>query len=140
MRAYALRPLLLVGGAYHLVLGGWMMLAPRSFYDALASFPPFNDHFLRDSGAFFLAIGAGFVIAAARAPWQGPVLTITVVWYALHVGSHVVDVADTDPGWHGPATLISLAALLAGFAWLLSETGRRRASGRAPQPRDRPPQ
>jgi len=115
----ALRPLLLALGAYHLALGALMVIAPRTFYDEVAAFPPYNDHFIRDISTFYLALGAVFLVAAARRAWQVPLLVFAVVQYALHVLNHVWDVSDTEPGWLGPVNLIVLALLTALLWWLL---------------------
>ncbi len=115
----ALRPLLLALGAYHLALGALMVIAPRTFYDEIAAYPPYNDHFIRDISTFYLALGALLIVAAARRAWQVPLLVLAVVQYALHVLNHIWDVSDTDPGWMGPVNLVVLALLTAGLWWLL---------------------
>jgi len=114
-----MRPLLLVAGAYHLALGVLMAAAPRTFFDEIAAYPPYNDHFIRDIASFYLALGAVFVVAAARRSWQVPLLVFAVVQYALHVINHVWDVSDTEPAWLGPANLVSLVLATAALWWLL---------------------
>ena len=63
--------LLAVLTASAVYVGGWAAVAPRSFYD---SFPglgrtwvspdgPFNEHLVRDVGAFYLALAVGGVLA-----------------------------------------------------------------------------
>jgi hypothetical protein len=113
-----LRPLLLVLGAYHLIVGIGIAVAPREFYEKVAGFPPYNGHFLRDVATFYLALGAVTLIAAARQSWQVPVLAFTVAEYGLHVINHLIDIADTDPGWHGPANVVSLALIGVLSFWL----------------------
>jgi uncharacterized BrkB/YihY/UPF0761 family membrane protein len=114
-----MRPLLIVAGAYHLALGVLMAVAPRTFFDEIAAYPPYNDHFIRDISSFYLALGAVFVIAAARRSWQVPLLVFALVQYALHVLNHVWDVSDTEPAWFGPANLVSLLLVTAALWWLL---------------------
>lgn len=118
-RDLALRPLLLALGAYHLALGAFMVIAPRTFYDEIAAYPPYNDHFIRDISTFYLALGALLVVAAARRAWQVPLLVLALVQYALHVLNHVWDVSDTEPGWIGPFNLVTLGLLTAALWWLL---------------------
>lgn len=115
----ALRPLLLVFGAYHLALGALMALAPRTFFDEIAAYGPYNDHYIRDVSTFYLALGAVLIVAAARRSWQVPLLAFAVIQYALHLVNHLWDVSDTDPGWLGPANLVSLALIAAALWWLL---------------------
>jgi hypothetical protein len=121
------RLLILIVGALHLVTGFFMAIAPREFYDSLATFPPYNGHFLRDVSTFYLALGAMLVVAAGRRSWQIPLLALAVVQYALHVGSHLLDISDTEPAWKGPATAAFLAAITALLWWML----RRAATDRA---------
>ena len=114
----ALRPLLFVLGGYHLAVGVAMAAAPRDFFDKIASFPPYNDHFLRDVASFYAALGIVTLIAAARRSWQVPILGFTVIQYALHIVNHVIDVGDTVEGWHGAANVAALAVLAALVWWL----------------------
>ena len=122
---FALRPLLLVLGAYHLLVGLAIAVAPRDFYDNVAAFPPYNAHFLRDVATFYLALGLVTVVASARRSWQVPVLAVTLAQYTLHVINHLVDVGDTDPGWHGPANVATLALIGALIWWLYRTAGER---------------
>jgi hypothetical protein len=97
--------------AFFVVVGAWSFLAPRSFFDALVAFPPFNAHLLRDVGAFTLGIGAA-VLAAAK--WRDGLLvalTGAAAGGVLHVVSHIV---DSNKG--GNPTDVPL---LAGLALLL---------------------
>ncbi|HEY9230151.1 MAG TPA: hypothetical protein VIP11_26095 [Gemmatimonadaceae bacterium] len=58
---------------YHLVLGVWPFLSPRSFYDYfparghpwVALLPPYNEHLLRDFGG--LNLGLAIVLGSAAA-------------------------------------------------------------------------
>ena len=71
--------------------GLWAFLAPRSFYDQLATFPPYNVHFLHDIGAF--SIGLGAVIAlllAGQSGWRSGFFGVGI-GSAVHVVSHVID-------------------------------------------------
>jgi hypothetical protein len=121
-----MRPLLLVAGAFHVALGVFMVAAPRTFFDEVGAYPPFNDHYIRDIATFYLALGAVFVIAAARRSWQVPLLVFAVVQYSLHVFNHVWDVSDSEPAWLGPANLASLALSTAALWWLLRRASEER--------------
>jgi hypothetical protein len=129
---FALRPLVLLAGAYHLVLGFFMAVTPHAFYKAVAGYPPYNQHFTRDVATFYLALGAVLVIAAARRQWQVPLLVLALVQYGLHVINHIVDVEKTKPGWQGPLNAITLAVIGVALWYLL-----RLASRPDPPPRDR---
>ena len=119
MHRIALRPLLALLGVYHLALGVVMVIAPRTFFDEIASYGPYNDHYIRDVASFYLALGAVLLVAVARTSWQVPLLVFALVQYGLHVVNHVWDVADSEPSWIGPANVVSLALIAVVIAWLL---------------------
>jgi uncharacterized protein YjeT (DUF2065 family) len=47
--------------------GLWAFTAPRSFFEAVATYPPFNQHLLHDIGAFNLGLGTTLLLALAWA-------------------------------------------------------------------------
>ena len=115
----AVRPALLAFGAYHLGLGIWMVLGPRSFYEKVAPYGSFSDHFVRDLATFYLALGAVQLVAAARRRWQLPVIAFTAIQYALHALNHLWDIGDTHPRSKGVVNFVVIALLAAGSWWLL---------------------
>lgn len=133
MHRIALRPLLALLGAYHLLLGVAMVAAPRTFFDDVATYGAFNDHYIRDVATFYLALGAVMLVAVARTSWQAPLLAFATLQYALHVVNHLWDIGDTDPGWLGPANAVALALIGALLFWLL-RGGRERAGDGAVNP------
>lgn len=86
------RTVAIVGGVGFIALGVWAMVGPRSFFAALATFEPYNQHFLQDVGAF--QIGLGVVLLLAAVPVRADGLTVALVGVgvgaALHTLSHVV--------------------------------------------------
>lgn len=95
---------------FFVILGAWPFFSPRSFYDALATFPPFNAHLLRDIGVFTMGVGAS-LLAAMR--WKdGLVVALAGASAAgvLHVVSHIVD-ADQG-GKPTDVPLLSVFAIL----------------------------
>lgn len=133
----ALRPLLVLAGGYHLALGLAAFFVPSAFYDAVATFPPHNDHFIKDIGSFYVPLGAVMVVAAGRRSWRVPVLALTVGHYVLHTVSHLVDAEDAEPAWVGALTAGGIAALTVLFAWLLRQTVRERRERREREARER---
>ena len=119
MHRIALRPLLALLGAYHLLLGVAMVAAPRTFFDDVATYGAFNDHYIRDVATFYLALGVVMLVAVAKASWQTPLLAFATLQYVLHVLNHLWDISDTDPGWLGPANAAALALIAALLFWLL---------------------
>jgi hypothetical protein len=129
MHRIALRPLLALLGIYHLLLGAAMVVAPRTFFDDVATYGAFNDHYIRDVATFYVALGAVLLVAVAKTSWQTPLLAFATIQYALHVLNHLWDISDTDPGWLGPANALSLALIGVVLFWLLR--GGRAAPARA---------
>ena len=114
-------------GAAHAVFGLVMLFAPGPFYDGLATFQPRNDHFVRDLGTFYVALGVAFAAAARRPAWRGAVLLLAVVQYALHTANHLYDVGRPAEDWVGPVNAAVVAAglvLLAALAYALTRPRR----------------
>ncbi len=86
------RAVAIVLGAGFVALGVWTMLDPRSFFDALATFEPYNQHFLQDIGAFQVDLRVVLLLAGVPARADG--LTVALVGVgvgaALHTVSHIV--------------------------------------------------
>ena len=105
------RAVAIIGGVGFVALGLWAMVAPRSFFDALATFEPYNRHFLQDIGAF--QVGLGVVLLLASMPGRTDGLAVALVGVgvgaALHTVSHIVgrDLGGT------PETDIPIFAALA---------------------------
>ncbi len=98
-----------IGGAIGVVTGAWSFLAPGSFYEVVASYPPFNRHLFHDLGAFQLGIAAALVAGLARRTAIAVGLWGGAVGATLHAVSHWMDAGlggrASDP-W-----LLSLLAL-----------------------------
>ena len=107
-----------------LVPGAWAFLAPGSFYHTIATFPPYNRHFMHDLGAFQLGVGAAVL---AGLWWRDAVsvaLAGATAGMTIHFVSHVL---DRDLGGRG----IDLWALGALSAVLLAASAAR-VIGRQP--------
>jgi hypothetical protein len=110
--------------AYELAFGLWMLVAPRSFYDAVGPFGTYNAHYVVDTSTWQLAFGVVLAVAVLRASWRVPLLAFAVVQFALHAINHVVDAGEADPGWVGVFDAVSLSLTTAVLVVLL--TGARR--------------
>ena len=116
------RAVAIVGGVGFIALGVWAMVDPRSFFEALATFEPYNQHFVQDIGAF--QVGLGMVLLLAGVPVRADGLTVALVAVgvgaALHTVSHIVgrDLGGTPerdiPLFAGVAVLLLAAG---GFRW-----------------------
>jgi len=80
------------GGIGFVGFGAWVMVSPSSFFEALARFEPYNQHFIQDIGAFQIGLGAVLLLAVAmpRADVLAAALLGTGLGAALHVVSHVI--------------------------------------------------
>ena len=116
------RGVLVVGAGFFVVTGAWALVDPSSFYRELATFPPYNRHFLHDVGAFQLGLGAALLLALAG--WDGRRVALWAVAAAavLHAVSHFVDRdlggRDSDPF---VLSLIALALVAAALLTTLRE-------------------
>ncbi len=111
------RGVAVAAGAFLAVLGLWAMVDPRSFFDSLAMFEPYNRHFLLDIGAFQIGLGAVLLLAAARpgADTLAVALLGVGVGLAFHVLSHALTTDDggspgTDIPFFAVAALLVLSA------------------------------
>lgn len=88
-------------GAYSVVLGLFMVIAPGAFFDSLGPFGPRNDHYIHDNATFELPLGL-MLSAAIRWPsWRVPALAFASAHWGLHALSHLADIGEADPGWVG---------------------------------------
>jgi hypothetical protein len=120
-----LRQALFLLAIVQLLLGAFLVIAPGPFADNIAPFGSgADDHFLRDIGTFYLAMGAALLLAVGRRSWRVPVLFLVALQYGIHTLNHLVDVADTDPGWLGPFNFVSLLLLTLVTGWVLHGAAR----------------
>ena len=110
-----------VGGLFFLVFGIWAMADPESFYD-LATFEPYNQHFLQDIGAVQIGLGAVLLLATLQPQLESLTLALlgTGLGGAAHAVSHVIgrDLGG-NPSRDIPLFVLVAALLLAAGAWQL---------------------
>jgi hypothetical protein len=93
------------------------MLAPLSFFDSVAVFDPYNQHFVQDIGAF--QIGLGVVLLLAWFSGGADAIAVALLGVGIgsvaHAVSHVVgsDLGGT-PGVDIPTFLVIGIVLLVG--------------------------
>ena len=61
--------LILNYAAFHVALGGWQLISPGSFFDAIGPFGSSNPHYTRDVGTFTLAPDAQVIHTGERVTW-----------------------------------------------------------------------
>jgi len=111
---------LVVGGlgAFHVLEGLWMLVAPGSFFDAIGRYGLENTHYVGDVGAFVLAYGIVLVLAVGRPGWRAPLLALGSAWYALHALNHVLDIGEARSDGRGIVDTLLLALGAGLMAWL----------------------
>lgn len=105
------------GAAFFLGFGAWALADARSFYDQVATFPPYNPHFLHDAGAFQIGIGATLLLALFWRDALAVALGGAAIGSILHTIAHVYDRdlggKDSDPVFLGILSLVLTVAALA---------------------------
>jgi hypothetical protein len=99
-------------GLFTLVLGLWAFLAPHSFYNQIAPWPPYNEHLFHDVGSFQAGIGATLIIAAFVSDALLVALSGAAVGSVIHAISHIIDSGTGGGRRTDPAALSILAALV----------------------------
>ncbi len=90
MRTFV-RGVVLVNGLLNLVTGLALLFTPEWFFNTIGNFPPFNQHYMGDAGAFVLAIGVGLLFAARHPDRHRSVIGLAAIGSILHVGNHLYD-------------------------------------------------
>lgn len=123
-----------LSGAVFAIFGAWAFAAPRSFFDTVAVFEPYNAHFVRDIGAFQLGLGAVLLLALV---WRDALLVVLAgvgLGSAFHVAAHVIDrdlggTPATDIPFFAVITVVLIAAAVS-RARALARTGREGTASR----------
>ena len=106
----------LAAGVFLLAFGLWAMLSPRSFFDTVALFEPYNQHFLQDIGAFQIGLGAVLLLPARRALTDGLLVALLGVGVgnAAHTVSHIMGI---DLGGRPSSDIPIFALLTVSLLW-----------------------
>ncbi len=114
-----------VFGVMNVALGLWALIDPQSFFDNIAEFPPYNEHFMHDLGAFQLGIGAALLFALV---WRGDAVLAALGGGAVAATAHeIAHIFDEDLGGKSsdPFSLGLIAVILvAVFAWRLYDRAK----------------
>jgi hypothetical protein len=90
MRTY-IRTVLVVFAAYEIILGLWLTIVPKTFYDHVPTVnwtPPYSDHLFHDFGG--ATLGLGIVLAAAAIRFDRYLTAVALVAYLAYAGPHLV--------------------------------------------------
>ncbi|HEV2783806.1 MAG TPA: hypothetical protein VGX25_30840 [Actinophytocola sp.] len=115
----------LLAGLFYLTFGIWAFAAPESFYADIATYPPFNEHFMHDLGSFQIGLGVAALAGLLLSDALAAVLAGAAAGSLMHGLSHIMDHGlggrPSDP-W--TVTLVGIAILCA-FALALRRKGSR---------------
>jgi predicted anti-sigma-YlaC factor YlaD len=129
MSERAWRGILVVIGATHIALFAWMAFDPGGFFDALGEFGARNDHYIRDTAMFPLAMGVGFLVAAVWPSWRVPVLAVATVWYLAHTVNHLIDINESDAGTQDFVSLLVSTIVFGSLTYLAARQDVEAAGG-----------
>ncbi len=118
MTERALRAVLAVVAAYHVVTGGIALVAPDTFFDEIGKYGVENSHYVGDVGAFILAFGVALAIAVVRPAWRAPLLWLGALWYGFHAINHAFDTGEARSEGRGWADTLLIAFGAVASAWL----------------------
>lgn len=111
-RAAAFFGIVVFGG-----VGLWALVAPHSFYDAIATYPPYNQHLIHDIGAFQVGLAAallaGLLLRDALLVALGGVSVGALVHLISHIEDQSLGGRSSDPYTVGGiAVIVLLGAFL----------------------------
>ena len=115
-RARYIEVTLIVFGAYSVLLGLFMFVAPATFFDTLGSFGARNDHYIFDNATFEFPLGLMMLAAVRWSSWRVPALAFATAHWGLHALSHTIDphhAAGESIGWLEAGGLLMATVLLA---------------------------
>ena len=113
-----------------LLTGTWAVFAPRSWYSDFggnappSAFGAYNEHFVQDLGAGFLAVGAVLAFAAL---WpRREVVRLALVAFVVHTVPHfvvhLISKGELDQaGYLGINGALLFELLVAVWVWVMSE-------------------
>lgn len=105
------------GAGFFLLFGAWAFLAPRSFFENIAPWDPYNQHFLGDAGAFQIGIGVALLVSFTGAKGSSVALAGAASAATVHALSHIIDSGEGGRA-SDPYALTALAVLLLIGLWL----------------------
>ncbi|MEU4193993.1 hypothetical protein AB0E69_18985 [Kribbella sp. NPDC026611] len=117
MKTY-IRAVLIVFAAYELILGLWLAIVPKTFYDHVPTVdwtPPYSDHLFHDFG--LASVGIGIVLTAAAIRPERYLTVVALLAYLAYAAPHFVfhlgHLQSEQPGWS--AALVIVLALSVAF-------------------------
>ena len=112
------RTVLVVFAAYEIILGLWLTIVPKTFYDHVPTVnwtPPYSDHLFHDFGG--ATLGLGIVLAAAAIRFDRYLTVVALLAYLAYAAPHLVfhlgHLEGNEPGWSTAlAVVLALSVLI----------------------------
>jgi hypothetical protein len=124
----ALKAVLVVIAAYHVVTGMLALVVPDTFFEQIGHYGIENSHYVGDVGAFMLAFGVAVGISVWRASWRPPILWLGALWYGFHATNHAFDTGEAKSEGRGWGDTLAIAFGAAAAAWLARVSERLNAA------------
>lgn len=118
MTERALKAVLVVVAAYHVLTGALALIAPDAFFDQIGHYGVENSHYVGDVGALILAFGVAVGISVVRPSWRAPLLWLGALWYGFHAINHAFDTGEAKSEGRGWADTLLIAFGAVAAAWL----------------------
>src|ERR1700730_251627 len=86
-----------LAGVFLVGFGIWAFLSPSTFYSSIALFPPYNQHFLHDVGAFQVGLGSALLLTQL---WDDALLAVlggNALAATLHLVTHHIRRSPRGP-------------------------------------------
>lgn len=107
-------------GAIHLITAIWIAVAPKNFFDSLATFGVYNSHFLYDVAMFEGGLGIALLASVKWSGLRTGAVAAALATSVLHAINHWFDINAAQPGSHADVIgALSVTLLATVTAWLL---------------------
>ena len=80
-----------VSGLFYMLTGLALLFLPTWFFTYIGDFPPFNRHYMGDTGAFILPLGIGLLLAVRQPVAHRSIVLVTAVASLIHALNHAYD-------------------------------------------------
>ena len=91
MKLNGIQVILGIGGLFYTLVGLALLFIPTWFFTYIGDFPPFNRHYMGDSGAFVLPLGIGLLMAMKQPVAHRNVIFLAAVGSMVHALNHAYD-------------------------------------------------
>lgn len=82
-----------VAGLFYLLAALGLLFAPQWFFENVGHFPPFNRHYMGDTGAFLLPLAVGLMVAARDPGRYRFLIGLGALASIIHTFNHLYDAA-----------------------------------------------